>query len=85
MDLIWAVKDERKESFLCSGIVYTMTVVGVPKKKREKKTYYGQYTSILKRSPLYLSTQIFLKLDIFVRLFDFFHNLLEGLSNLPSN
>ena len=49
MDLIWAVKDERKrESFLCSGIVYTMTIVGVPKKKREKKTYHGQYTSILK-------------------------------------
>lgn len=85
MDLIWAVKDERKESFLCSGIVYTMTLLGVPKKKREKKTYYGQYTSILKPSPVYLSTQIFLKLDIFVRLFDFFLNLLEGLSNLPSN
>lgn len=62
-----------------------MTLLGVPKKKREKKTYYGQYTSILKLSPVYLSTQFFLKLDIFVRLFDFFLNLLEGLSNLPSN
>ena len=95
MDLIWAVKDERKESFLCSGIVYTMTIVGVPKKKREKKTCQrrrerrkhtmANIPQYSKRSPLYLSSQFFLKLDIFVRLFDFFHNLLEGHSNLPSN
>ena len=62
MDLIWAVKDERKESFLCSGIVYTMTVVGVPKKKREKKTYYGQYTSILKTLSIIFIKSIFFEI-----------------------